>query len=140
VGKYIQHTIDSKLGNETKTIYQRLNDKLHKLVLEQTNTPKAHHTFYPRIVNNTDITFSCKEIELLEKGPKYNLHHKKKNWLTNLALEAETAISLLPTTDREHFRTRVSDHLQKLKLQDKTNTQHYHQSEHRTKIINPNHT
>jgi hypothetical protein len=83
--QYIQHTINRNLEKETKPIYQRLDNKLHKLALEQTNTPKSHHTFYPRIVNNTDITFSSKEIELLEKGPKYNLHHKKKNWLINLA-------------------------------------------------------
>jgi len=82
------------LEKETKTICQRLGHKLHKLALEQTNVPKAHHTFYPRIVNNTDINFSSKEIALLEKGPKYNLHHRNKNWLANLALEAETAISL----------------------------------------------
>ena len=33
---------------------------------------------------------------LLEKGLKYNLHSKKKNWLVNLALEAETAVTQLP--------------------------------------------
>jgi hypothetical protein len=73
-------------------------------VSEETNTrtnttPRVHHSFHPRVVNNTDITFSNKEIELLEKGPKYNIHHKKKHWLTNLALKAETAISLLHMND-----------------------------------------
>jgi len=86
--QYIKRTINGKLEKGTKTIYQTLDHKLHKLTLEQINFPKAHHTFYPRIVNNTDITFSSKETELLEKGPKYNLHNKKKNWLMNLALEA----------------------------------------------------
>ena len=83
-------------------------------------------------MNNTDITFSNKEIELLEKGPRCNLPHKKKHWLTNLTLEAEIAISLLPVTDKDYFRNRASDHLQKLKLKDKTNPQCNHQSEHRT--------
>jgi hypothetical protein len=83
-------------------------------------------------MNNTDITFSNKEIELLEKDPKYNLHHKKKHWLTNLALKAETAISMLPVTNRDYFRNRVSDHLQKLKRQDKANPQCNHYSEHMT--------
>jgi hypothetical protein len=91
---------------KTHVKYQLLDNKLHKLAQEQSNIPREHHTFYPRTVNNTDITFSNKEIELLEKGPKYNLNHKKKQWLTNLALEAETAISMLPTTDREYFRHR----------------------------------
>jgi hypothetical protein len=68
--QHIKHTINGRLVKETKTIYQRLDHKLHKLTLQQTNFSKAHHTFYPRIVNNTDITFSSKETELLEKGPK----------------------------------------------------------------------
>jgi len=130
--QYIQHTINRKVEKETKAIYQRLDNKLHNLAQQQMNNPKVHHTFYPRIQNNTDCTFSSKEIGLLEKGPKYNLHNKKKNWFTNLALAAETAISLLPTTDREYFRNQVSDHLQKLKLHYKTNAQRNHQSEHRT--------
>jgi len=88
---------------KTHVKYQLLDNKLHKLAREQSNIPREHHTFYPRTVNNTDITFFNKETELLEKGPKYKLHHKKKHWLTNLALKAETAISTLPTTDWEYF-------------------------------------
>jgi hypothetical protein len=34
---------------------------------------------------------------------KYNVHTKKKDWVTNPALEAETAISL-PDSDRERYR------------------------------------
>jgi hypothetical protein len=64
--QYIQHTINRQLEKETKTIYQRLDNKLHKLAREQTNNPKVHHTFRPRIMNNTDITSSNKEIALLE--------------------------------------------------------------------------
>jgi hypothetical protein len=61
-------SINSKLEMETKSIYQRLDNKLHNLTQQQTNCPSTHHTFYPRIVNNTDITFSSKEIGLL--GPQ----------------------------------------------------------------------
>jgi hypothetical protein len=38
---------------------------------------------------------------LLQKGPRYNLHSKKDNWIQNLALEAETAISQLPPSDHD---------------------------------------
>ena len=41
---------------------------------------------------------------LLQKGLKYNLHTKQVNWLRNLALEAEMAISQLPTTDHNVYR------------------------------------
>jgi hypothetical protein len=39
----------------------------------------------------------------------YNLHSKKKHWLQNLALEAETAVTQLPTTDRNFYRKLVAD-------------------------------
>jgi hypothetical protein len=52
----------------------------------------------------TDISFSEPEMTLLQKGPKYNLHDKPKNWIQNLALEAETAISHLPNPEREVYR------------------------------------
>jgi hypothetical protein len=51
---------------------------------------------------------------LLNKGLKYNLHQKPKNWLTNLALEAETAINLLEIRLRDHFRFLVAHNLQTL--------------------------
>jgi cobalamin-dependent methionine synthase I len=111
---YTQHTINGKLDRIAHAKYQALNHKLHSLTKEQTITPRVHHSFYPRVVNNTDITFSNKEAELLEKAPKYNLHHKKKHWLTNFTLEAETAIYMLPVTDQDYFRNQVSDHLQKI--------------------------
>jgi hypothetical protein len=69
---------------------------MNKLAQEQTATPREKHTFHPRVINNTNITFSDSETALLQKGPKYNLHFKKKNWLRNLALEAEMAITQLP--------------------------------------------
>ena len=51
--------------------------------------------FYPRAINNTNIIFSDKEITTLNKGLKYNLNFKH-NWISTLALEAETAINQLP--------------------------------------------
>ena len=44
----------------------------------------------------TNNTFSKEEITLLNKGLKYNLNFKQKNWIKNLALEVETAITQLP--------------------------------------------
>jgi hypothetical protein len=122
------------IENKLKKIiqYEKPDNKLYRLSQEQTKTPQECHSFYPRIVNNTDITFSKSEITLLEKGLKYNLHKKKKNWLVNLALEAETAITLLPATDREYCRKQVSDHLDKLELQNKSNPQQTNHTEAKT--------
>jgi hypothetical protein len=72
------------------------------------------HTFFPRVVQKTNIMFKNNEIKLLEKGPKCNLHSHKENWLTTLALEAETAITHLPSTDRDYFRKQVANRIEEL--------------------------
>ena len=66
--------------------------------LQQTDkTTTTPHKFYPRVINKTNITFSDEEMTILNKGLKYNLNFKQKqNWISTLALEAETAINQLP--------------------------------------------
>jgi len=90
--------------------YQRLEQKLLNLSQNQVKAPAEHCTFYHKVINNTDITFSDNEITLLNKGLKYNLHQKKRRWLTDIALEAETAINSLPTADRPYYRKQVYLH------------------------------
>ena len=116
--QYIQETIHTKIHNLMSLKYQRLDAKLSKLTQAQTKTPSEHRDFYPRVVNYTNITFTDNELKLLNKGPKYNLHHKPKNWITNLALEAETAISLLPTSDRTYYRKQVAERINQLHNQE----------------------
>ena len=65
-------------------------------------------------MNKTSIIFTDNEINLLEKDPKYNLHSRKHNWLTTLALEAETAITFLPSSDRDYFRKQVTNCIEHL--------------------------
>jgi hypothetical protein len=55
------------------------------------------------------VKFATQEIALLEKGLKYNLHCKPKNWMEKVALEAETAISYV-----DHLRHTVAEHLAKI--------------------------
>jgi hypothetical protein len=129
---YISDTINERLNKQTQPRYKGLEAKLRNLSRKQTRTPPSNHPFFPRLINNTSITFSDTELKLLEKGTKYNLHYKPKNWLTNLALEAETAVSLLPTADRDMYRKQVSDHLQKLGSQMKTHHNPQHLSELKT--------
>ena len=40
-----------------------------------------------RVINNTDITFSNEKMTILNKGLKYNLNFKHKNWISTLPLE-----------------------------------------------------
>jgi hypothetical protein len=47
------------------------------------------------VENYTNIQFTHDEIQLLNKGLKYNLHYKNKKWIETLALKAKTAITNL---------------------------------------------
>jgi hypothetical protein len=78
--------------------------KLDILTSQQTKNQETKIEFYPRVVNNTNIVLSNDELSLLNKGPKYNLHSKRKNWLHTLAFETDAAISHLPTNEQEGMR------------------------------------
>jgi hypothetical protein len=60
---------------------QTLDKKLKRLSSLQTYNPTNPRTFHHRVVNMTDIPFTEQEMALLQKGPKYNLHDKPKNWI-----------------------------------------------------------
>ena len=124
---YIQDTIKDKLQRIIWSKYKTLNDKLHRLAQQQTITLKESHTFFPRVVNNTDITFSKNELSLLNKGPKYNLH--KKDRLAHQSSFRSRNSYQYVTYDREYHRKQISDHLIKLKSQNKTHTRNINQSE-----------
>jgi hypothetical protein len=51
---------------------------------------------------------------LLNKGFKYNLHHKPKFWIKQSALEAETALTLLPQLEQEPIRYQINKNIKKL--------------------------
>jgi hypothetical protein len=91
-----------------------LNKKLDNLSQSQTSTPQDKLSFYTRVINNTDITFSDNEMSLLQKGPRYNILAKRRNWIQNLALEAETAITQLPANEREAYRKIAADRIHTL--------------------------
>jgi hypothetical protein len=107
---------------EMQTRYKKLDTKIRKLANDQTLTPRQVHIFYPRIVNNSILPFSEREMTLLQKGLKYNLHMKHRNWLKNLALEAETAVSHLPTADRDIYRKLIAERITTLHQNSKTPT------------------
>jgi len=107
-------SINNNLNLEMEIKYKQLDLKINRLVATQTEWPNSRTQFYPRVINRTNITFSDEEMTLLNKGLKYNLNYKNKHWLSTLALEAETAISLLPSHEQEYLRYQVAQNLQKL--------------------------
>jgi len=76
------------------------------------------------VVNHTDISFTKTEMALLQKGPKYNIHAKERNWIQNLGLEAETAIAQLPTNERETYRKIVANRINTLYQNNDSHTTH----------------
>jgi len=128
---HIQHTIQGKLRQEISSKYKTLDSKLLRLTQAQKTTPLEQNTFYPRVVNNTNVTFSNSEMRLLHKGLKCNKHSKKKDWIQNLALEEETAITQLPATERDIYRKLVADHIDTLQRHNPT-----HRTHPKAKVIN----
>jgi len=61
---------------------------------------------------------------LLHKGLKYNIHAKKKDCIQTLALEAEIAITQLPTNERDVYRKMVAERIDKLQKQNPTHNTH----------------
>jgi len=59
---YIQNTIEEKLNMIIKLKYKYFDIKFKKLMQEQIKTPHKCVSFYPRVINNNDITFSNKEL------------------------------------------------------------------------------
>ena len=77
--------------------------------------------------------FCEQEMMLLEKGPKYNLHAKPKEWIWNLALEAETTITHLSPTDGEVYRKLTAKRISTLIKEN--NPQHTHSKHPEAKIV-----
>ena len=80
-----------------------MEEKLNKLRDIQTDKPYNTKKFYPWDINKTDIIFSNDELLLLNKGLKYNLNHKHKNWIRTWVLQAETSINQLYAFVKEHM-------------------------------------
>jgi hypothetical protein len=86
----VSQNITLTLSNTIKQKYNNINTKINQLKNEQcNNTHRTTHTFYKRVENLSNVAFTYDETQLLNKGLKYNLHHKRKNWIETLAMETE---------------------------------------------------
>jgi hypothetical protein len=65
--------------------------------------------FYPRLVDDTNISFTKAQTSLLNKFLRDSMHYKRKHWIAALALQATTAISYLPTGEQEFVREQVAE-------------------------------
>ena len=97
--------------------YRTLCNNLYQRAHIQKDKIGNKYKFYPRVTNLTDINFTNDEYSLLNKGLKYKLNHKRKNWINNLSLEAECAITLLPYEEQDYMRYQVAKQIKKLHTQ-----------------------
>ena len=132
----IQEHLNYRINIIMDKKYKTLNNKIKNLDKQQASQQTHQHNvkFHPRIVNLTNIPFTIEENKLLNKGLKYNLHHKKNNWIQQLALEADTAITYLPYFEQEYIRNLTAYNIDRLykKYQDKDYNQNNHLKEYRT--------
>jgi hypothetical protein len=87
-----------------------LNKKLTDLINCQKSKEQVilfDFEFYPRTINKTNITFDDEEINVLDKGLKYNLPRINKHSIFNDFIDAECAIRSI-TDDEAQNIARVS--------------------------------
>jgi hypothetical protein len=102
-------------------VQERKLKKLRELKMEnmpsnnfdKQNNPSESplHNFYPKAVNKTNIDFTKDEIVLLNKGLQYKYIVKTKIGFKNLALEADTAISMADTKDQDFLKRTIAKKL-----------------------------
>lgn len=61
-----------------------------------------------------DIVFSNVEYTIFSKGLKYNLQFKKKEWIKNLAIEAENALNFVHEKDQDFLRSLMAKNIEAL--------------------------
>ena len=120
----IHESIILKINTDMERKYKVMDDKIGRLTQTQTHNPKTDIKFYPRVINKTSIEFSDKEMELLNKGLKYNLGKKQKGWINNLTMEAETAVTMLPPGKQDYIHHQVAKNLAKLYQQQGQQSRH----------------
>jgi hypothetical protein len=95
--------------------------KIANMIRIQTTIITNNNINYTKVENHTNIQFTHKEIQLLNEGLKYNLHHKNKKRTETLALEAETAISNLDISEQNYYRHAVARKLKDISKNNKAN-------------------
>jgi hypothetical protein len=106
-----RYTIFGCINQELVKKYKTIEIKLQTLVRTQIKQPENKNRFYPRFINKNDTEFTNDELTLLNNFLKYNPNHNQENRIKTLALEADTAITQLPTHEQDHIRYEVAHNI-----------------------------
>jgi hypothetical protein len=129
----IEENIREKLNLEMEKKYAVLNKKLNKLnrTSKYPYESEQKQKFSQRVQNLTTVGFNTDEIRLLSKGLQYNLPYTNKSqWLDNLVMETEAAITRLPILDQEGFRYLARHNIDKI-INNKNNTNIDNKNDHK---------
>ncbi|MDR2204371.1 MAG: hypothetical protein LBE76_08820, partial [Nitrososphaerota archaeon] len=74
----IYHSIRETTNQEIEKKYKHLDEKISSLMNAQKPNIVTNKLFHPIVENKTKVNFSEYEMNLLNKGLKYNLGHKPK--------------------------------------------------------------
>jgi hypothetical protein len=105
--------------------HRQQNQKLksYKIIRHDYTITTNNNNSIPKYTTSQVYSSQKNEIDLLNEGPKYNLHYKLKNWTKTLALEAETAISYTKETEHNYLRhtlPKTFKHLLRTNIQNNT--------------------
>jgi hypothetical protein len=124
--------IHKSLHLEAERIYKNLDNKIPRLTNLQHEKLDEKFEFYSRVINQTDIVFVFTVLS------RYDFSHKNKYWIRKIALEAENAITLLPTEEQDYMRHQVAKQIQELQTQQITSCANNHKN-HSTEVKILNH-
>jgi hypothetical protein len=111
----IEKNIREILNLEMEKKYAVLNKKLNNLNKTNKHPHDSEQKFAQRVQNLSIVVFNPDEIRVLSKGLKYNLSYTNKSqWLENLVIETEAAITRLPISDQEGFRFLAKRNIDKI--------------------------
>ena len=108
---------------------------------------ECKHKFYTRVSNLTDIEFNNSEIEILNKGLKYNIPTVHKNQIISEVVNAEAAIKSIPHHNLQNearqlinikLKKTLDSQNKKYKLLRSNNTNYANQLKIIKKIVNNN--
>jgi hypothetical protein len=116
----IEQAIEEKLKLEMDKVHKTQQQKIANMRIKTTETTN-NNIIHTRVENYTNTHFTHDEIQLLNKGLKYNLHHKNKKWIETLALEAETAITNLDVSKQNYYRHIVAIEIEQIKKNNQIN-------------------
>ena len=86
-----------------------LNQLRHRVILYF-----IYNVFYHRVIRKTNVTITNEQLLPINKSSQYVLQYRPKEWIKSLALEAETAITFLPTREQDLLRHKIGKNINNL--------------------------